>query len=81
MGGAVGRVDVHTFQRLGAACAQARGNWVSATLHMMEKSITPSEADITRLAALRSAYNELTEAYDALRRMVERGYLCYLDRA
>jgi hypothetical protein len=29
---------------------------------------------ISRLSALRSAYEELREVYEAMRRMVERGY-------
>jgi hypothetical protein len=29
------------------------------------------------LAALRAGYQELSEAYEALRRMVERGYLSF----
>ena len=37
----------------------------------------PSADQIDKLAHLRSAYEELAEAYDALRRMVERGYVIY----
>ena len=33
------------------------------------------------LPRLHATYEELTEAYEALRRMVERGYLCFLDHA
>jgi hypothetical protein len=77
----VGRVDIRSFQRLAASAAQARGYWVSAALHATEKTHTPSDADVAALARLRKTYEELSEAYEALRRMVERGYLCFLDVA
>jgi hypothetical protein len=35
---------------------------------------------VDELEALRRAYDELTQAYEALRRMVERGYLPYRAR-
>lgn len=77
----VGRVDLRTFQALATAAAQARAHWVAAAVHVTEKAHCPSDAEIARLSALRAAFVELTEAYDAMRRMVERGYLCFLDRA
>jgi hypothetical protein len=77
----VGRVDIKSFQRLASAAAAARADWVGAALHATERSHTPTEADIEKLARLRKTYEELTAAYEALRRMVERGYLCFLDMA
>jgi hypothetical protein len=32
---------------------------------------------VQQIATLRTAYEELTEAYNGLRRLVERGYLPY----
>jgi hypothetical protein len=77
----VGRVDIRSFQRLAAAAALARGDWVTAALRATDKSHTPTDADVARLAHLRTTYEELAAAYEALRRMVERGYLCFLDVA
>ena len=38
----------------------------------------PITADrIAKLAELRSAFEELTEAYEGLRRMIERSYLTF----
>ena len=34
-----------------------------------------SAEEVSRLQLLRTAYEELSEAYEAMRRMVERGYL------
>jgi hypothetical protein len=70
----VGHADLARFQRMAVAAAQARGRWVAAAIAVSQKpEATPQE--VTQLATLRQAYEELTEAYDALRRMAERGYL------
>lgn len=73
----VGHADLNRFQRLAVAAAQARARWVAASIALMEKPETPAPQDVANLTTLRCAYEELTEAYEALRRMVERGYLTY----
>ena len=77
IGQILGPADAAKFQRLGVAAAQARARWVSAALAATETLQPPSAEQIDRLARLRMAYEELTEVYDAMRRMVERGYLSY----
>ena len=77
VGHSVGPLDAQKFQRLGVAAAQARSRWVAAALSATEVGHPPSAAEVERLALLRMAYEELTEVYDAMRRMVERGYLVY----
>ena len=43
-----------------------------------EQTPHPLSAEQTaKLARMRAAYEELTEAYEAMRRMVERGYLTF----
>ena len=76
----IGRVDARRFQRLALWAAQARAGWV-AELDISDKPHPRSPTEISRLSALRSEYQELAEAYEAMRRMVERGYICYLDKA
>ena len=77
----IGRVlshaDAQIFQRLGVAAANARAQWVAAALAVTETghSLTPSQVE--KLGQMRCAYEELAEAYEAMRRMVERGYLPY----
>ena len=73
----LGRADVQKFERIATAAAQARSRWVAAALAVTEQAQPPSGDQIGKLAALRMAYEELTEVYDAMRRMVERGYLVY----
>jgi hypothetical protein len=71
----LGRADAQKFERLGLAAALARARWVATALAATEADRTPSREDVEKLAQLRTAYEELTEVYDAMRRMVERGYL------
>ncbi|MEQ1608879.1 MAG: hypothetical protein ABL956_07945 [Hyphomonadaceae bacterium] len=73
----IGHADLNRFQRLAVAAAQTRARWVAAAIALTEKGETPAPQNVAQLAALRSAYEELTDAYEALRRMVERGYLPY----
>ena len=70
-------VDTGQFQRMAVSAAQARARWVAAALKATEGSAVLSAAQTADLAHLRAAYQETAEAYDALRRMVERGYLTY----
>jgi len=69
------KVDAAMFQRLAVLTASARGKWVAESLRQSESG-SPSTADqIARLTSARTAYEELGEAYEGLRRMVERGYV------
>lgn len=76
----LGRGDLGKFQRLAVAAAHARANWVAAAAAMVDMNTVLSPAQVGELAALRQAYEELTEAYEAMRRMVERGYLGYVAK-
>ena len=68
-------LDPAVFQRLAVQTATARGKWVAEALRQSESG-TPSTPDqIARLTSARTAYEELAEAYEGLRRMVERGYV------
>jgi hypothetical protein len=75
LGQALGGVDLARFGRMAVATAHARAKWVAAALAVMDKGEGMSLEDINRLSVLRRAYEELTEAYEGMRRMVERGYL------
>ena len=79
MSAAIGDAEVQQFERLGLAASYARAKWVATALAVSDRGAPPSNADIETLATLRRAYEELTAAYDALRRMVERGYLSYSE--
>ncbi|HEY3695726.1 hypothetical protein [Phenylobacterium sp.] len=78
LGPVVGDADATRFQRLAVTAAQARAQWVAEALAMTETAgVVLSAAQTQRLTALRTAHEELTEAYEAMRRMVERGYVTY----
>jgi hypothetical protein len=77
VGQTIAGVDAQKFQRLAVAAALARSRWVAAALAATESNQPPSAAQVTNMALLREAYDELTAVYDAMRRMVERGYLAF----
>ena len=73
----IDHADLQRFQRLAISAAQARARWVAAAIAVAEKSEAATPDDIANLTNLRTTYEEFTDAYEALRRMVERGYLPY----
>jgi hypothetical protein len=77
LGKALQNVDAAKFGRLAISAAQARARWVNAAMAAADKAESMTAEDVAKLSVLRSAYDELTEAYEALRRMVERGYVSY----
>ena len=68
-------VDPDVFQRLAVLTATARAKWVAEGLRQSESGAPSTVDQIARLTAARTAYEELAEVYEGLRRMVERGYL------
>ncbi len=77
MAQALGRLDAGHFQKLAVSTAQSRARWAAAALAISQSGRPPEPAEVEKLAALRTAYDELSAAYEALRRMVERGYVAY----
>jgi hypothetical protein len=73
----LGGIDAKMFQRMAVACANARADWTHMALEATETGHLPSPQQVEALAQMRTTYEELAAAYDALRRMVERGYLAY----
>ena len=71
----LGHADLDQFQRLAVAAAHARARWLGESIALSTKSDTTSPEDVQQVANLRKTFDELTEAYDGLRRLVERGYL------
>ena len=68
-------VTIEDFQNLAFSASKARTAWVDAAMSAARSRSPLSEQEVSRLSLLRSAYDELCEAYEAMRRMVERGYL------
>lgn len=68
-------VEPANFQRLAVLTANARGKWAAEALRQSESGSPSTPDQVARLTAARTAYEELAEAYEALRRMVERGYV------
>jgi hypothetical protein len=68
--------DVARFERMATAVATARARWVASAMAIADKPSPPAD-EVMHLASLRLAYEELSDAYEALRRMVERGYVAW----
>jgi hypothetical protein len=77
LGQTVGPIDSHRVQRLAVSAAMARAAWIKESLAMADIGHQLAPHQIEKLAMMRQAFEELSEAYEALRRMVERGYLTY----
>ena len=77
MGLGANHTEPAAFQRLAVAAATARARWIAEALRMTEAGYSVGPGEAQKLGGLRAAYEELSEAYEGLRRMVERGYLPY----
>ncbi len=71
----LGEVDTGKFERLAAAAARARCQWIGEAILVSSGPNKPNAEQIAKLSELRTIYDELTQAYDGLRRLVERSYL------
>ena len=74
---ALAGVDAKHFERLAAATAQARALWVAKGIAASDSGRPLSPQQVDELSGLRAAYEEQAAVYEAMRRMVERGYLEY----
>ena len=75
IGHVLGHADSALFKRMAVSCAAARARWVKEAMTITAESPTPGPEKIQKLAELRHAFEELSSAYEATRRLVERGYL------
>jgi len=71
----LGHTDAAKFQRLAVAAAHSRATWIAAALAVTEQPHVLTAEEVAKLSRMRQAFEELSEAYEAMRRMVERGYL------
>jgi hypothetical protein len=81
LGRMVGSADAATFQRMAVVAALARAHWVKEALALSDGATPITPQRIARLTELRVAFEELTEAYEGMRRMVERGYMAFKSSA
>jgi hypothetical protein len=77
IGQVLGHADAAKFQKLAVAAALARAQWVAQALALTETPHPLSAEQAAKLARMRATYEELTQAYEGMRRMVERGYLTF----
>jgi hypothetical protein len=75
MSAALAGIDSGKFERLAFNIAQARARWVATGVAISESGRPASAEQTAELTRLRNAYEEFAEVYEAMRRMVERGYI------
>lgn len=68
-------LDAGSLQKLAVLTATARARWAAEALRLAHSGSPVTPDQVARLTAARTAFDELVEAYDALRRLVERGYV------
>ena len=73
----LGKVEAQRFERLAVATAQARAEWAALALSVSQAGQAPSPQQTMALMQARTGYEELANAYDGLRRLIERGYATY----
>ena len=71
----LGDLDAAALQKLAVMTASARARWAAEALRLAHSGSAVTADQTARLTAARTAFEELVEAYEALRRMVERGYV------
>lgn len=75
VGQSLSGLDAASLQKLAVLTATARAKWAAEALRLTHSGSPVTPDQTARLTAARTAFEELVEAYDALRRMVERGYI------
>lgn len=75
IGHALTGVDAASLQKLAVMTATARAKWVAESLRLAHSGSAVTPDQVARLSAARTAFDELAEAYEALRRIIERGYV------
>jgi predicted lipid-binding transport protein (Tim44 family) len=75
VGQSLSGLDAASLQKLAVLTATARAKWAAEALRLAHSGSPVTPDQTARLTAARTAFEELVEAYDALRRMVERGYI------
>ncbi len=73
----IGALDTDKVQRLAVAAAHARAAWVRKAMSLSDNAVLPTAAQIDELLIARMTFEELTAAYDGMRRLVERGYVTF----
>jgi hypothetical protein len=64
-----------SFTRLAVRVAELRGAYLAQALRLADATGTPDAAAIADLRHAREAFDEMREAFEALERVIERGYI------
>jgi hypothetical protein len=67
-------IDQHAILRFATTAAEARARYIKRALVLVEAGKNLGAEEVEELSQLRTTYEELVAAFDAMRRLVERGY-------
>ena len=67
-------INMHTMTRLAVRIAELRAGYLAKALSVAETPGTPGVEALDELQRHRIAFEELREAFEALERVIERGY-------
>jgi len=71
---AVPELDREAFVRLAVVVAEARASYIKLALELCKQGHVPPAARLGDLKAARETYDELSHAFEAMQRVVKRGY-------
>lgn len=71
---AIGEVGLSKVRALATSVARARAEWVQIALALGEVGRSPTSEELQHLTHRRVAFEEMRDAYEGVRRMIERGY-------
>jgi hypothetical protein len=71
----LGVVRRDSFLRLAVKVADTRADYLRVALDIAASDGPPRAADVERLRALRTTYEEMVDAFEAMERVIERGYV------
>jgi hypothetical protein len=71
----LGALPRESFLRLAVKVADTRADYLQVALEVAKGDGLPRPADIERLRKLRETYEEMVDAFEAMERVIERGYI------
>lgn len=71
---AIPELDRDNFVRFAVVVAEARASYVKLALEVGKRGHLPAAEELQHLRAARETYDELTHAFEAMHRVIKRGY-------
>jgi hypothetical protein len=74
-------VTADTATRMAVLVAELRARYLEAAMRLVDREggVAPDSGEMAQLARAREMYDEAVQAFEALRRAIERGYVDIAD--